>query len=42
MQQHVTILSWIYIIFGVLGILGGFGLLFVMLGAAIRKIAVKP
>ena len=33
MQQHVTILSWIYIIFGVLGILGGFGLLFVMLGA---------
>ena len=33
MQQHVTILSWIYIIFVVLGILGGFGLLFVMLGA---------
>lgn len=33
MQQHVTILSWIYIIFGVLGILAGAGLLVVMLGA---------
>jgi hypothetical protein len=36
MQQHITILGWLYLIFGALGLLGG---LFVLLGAGIAGVA---
>ncbi|HEX8162860.1 MAG TPA: hypothetical protein VF538_13400 [Pyrinomonadaceae bacterium] len=36
MQQHITILGWLYVAFGILGLLGG---LLVLLGAGIAGVA---
>jgi hypothetical protein len=37
MQQHITVLGWLYIVFGVLGILIGFFILLVMGGVGLAS-----